>query len=142
MQSLSPKINELIELIQLENFDGTVLNETWLVTQNKHLLVEVAIHGYKDFHVGKPTPTGRWGGSIMYVKSTLNPKERKSSATGTREIIQVDVNPKTSVHMKLALIYRNERIAAADNDELYTMLEQICYHNMNASSWMILIFQT
>ena len=39
------KIDELIALIQVENFDVIALNETWLDTQNKHLLAEVAIHG-------------------------------------------------------------------------------------------------
>ena len=65
VQSLSPKIDELISLIQVENFDVIALNETWLDTQNKYLLAEVAIHGYKVLHVYKPTPTGRGGGSIM-----------------------------------------------------------------------------
>ena len=46
VQSLLPKIDELIALIQVENFDIIVLNETRLDTQNKHLLAEVAIHGY------------------------------------------------------------------------------------------------
>ena len=57
------------------------------------------------------------GGSIMhmYVKNTLNPIERKSSATCTREIIQVDINPKNAVRLKLVLIYRNPRITAADD---------------------------
>ena len=104
VQSLSPNIDELIALIQVENFDVIALNETWLDTPNKHLLAEVAIHGYTVFHVDKPTPTGREGGSIMYVKNTLNPIERKSSATCTREIIQVDINPKNAVHLKLVLI--------------------------------------
>ena len=61
----------------------------------------------------------------MYVKNTLNPIERKSTATCTREIIQVDINPKNAVHLKLVLIYRNTRITAADDDEFYTMLEEI-----------------
>ena len=73
MQSLSPKIDELIALIQVQNFDVIALNETWLDTQNKHLLAEDSIHGYKVFHVAKQTPNRRRGGSIMYVKNTLNP---------------------------------------------------------------------
>ena len=96
-----PKIDELIALIQVEDFDVIALNETWLDTQNKHLLAEVSIHGYKGFHVDKATPSGRGGGSIMHVKNTLNPIERKSSATCTREIIQVDINPNNAVHLKL-----------------------------------------
>ena len=68
---------------------------------------------------------GEAGQSCMYVKNTLNPIERKSSATSTREIIQVDIKPKNAVHLKLVLIYRNPRITAADDDELYTMLEEI-----------------
>ena len=74
----------------------------------------------------KPTPTGRGGGSIMYVKGNLNPIERKSSATCTEEIIQVDINPKNTVQLKLVLIYRNTRTTAADDDdESRTMLEEI-----------------
>ena len=107
------------------SFDVIALNETWLGTQNKHLLAAVDIHGYMVFHVDKPTPTGKGGGSIMYVKTTLNPTERKSSATCTREIIQVDINPKNAVHLKLALRYRNARTTAADDDEFYIMLEEV-----------------
>ena len=46
VQSLPPKIDELIALMQVENFDVIALNETWLDTENKHLLAEIAIHGY------------------------------------------------------------------------------------------------
>ena len=90
----------------------------------KHLLAEVAIHGYKVFRVYKQTPTGRGGGSILYIKNTSNPIERKQSATCTRESIQVDINLKNAEYLKLALIYRNIRITAADDDEFYTMLEK------------------
>ena len=38
-----PKIDELIPLILVENFDVIGLNETWLYTQNKNLLAEVVI---------------------------------------------------------------------------------------------------
>ena len=110
VQSLSPKIVELIALIQVENFYVMALNETWLDTQNKHQLADVAMHGYKVFHVDKPPPTGRGGGSIMNVKNSLNPIERKSSSTCTIEIIQVDINPKNVVHLELVLIHRNTRI--------------------------------
>ena len=124
-QSLSAKIDEQIALIQVENFDVIALNETWLDTKNKHLLAEVAKHGYMVFHLDKPTPTGREGGSIMNVKNTLNPIERKSSATCTMDIIQVAINPKNEVHLKLVLIYINTWITAADDDEFYTMLQEI-----------------
>ena len=40
-------------------------------------------------------------------------------------IIQVDINPKNAVHLKLVLIYKNTRITAADDVEFYTMLEEI-----------------
>ena len=109
----------------MENFDVIALNETWLDTQNKHLLAEISIHDYKVFHVDKPIPSVRGGGSIVYVRNTLNPMEIKSSVTCTREIIQVDINPKNAVHLKLVLIYRNTRITAANDDEFYTMLEEI-----------------
>ena len=55
----------------------------------------------------------------------MNPIERKSSAICTREIIQVDINPKNAVHLKLVLIYRNTWTTAADDDEFYTILEEI-----------------
>ena len=80
VQPLSPKIDQLIGLVQVENFDDIALNETWLDTQNKHLLAEVDIHGFKVFHMDKPTITGRGGRSIMYDKNTLNTIERKSTA--------------------------------------------------------------
>ena len=109
MSTLMSTLMSLHKVIHVDNFDVIALNETWLDTQNKHPLAEVSIHGYKVFHVDKPTPTGRGGGLVMYVKNTLNPIERKSSASCTREIIQVDINPKNAaiVHLKLVLIYRN-----------------------------------
>ena len=42
----------------------------YIDTQNMHLLAEVTINDYKVFHVDKPTPTGKGGGSIMYMKNT------------------------------------------------------------------------
>ena len=135
VQSLSPKIDELIALLEVENFDVIGLNETWLDTENKNLLAEDAIHGYKDFHVDKQTSTGSGGRSIMYVKNKLNPKERKSSATCTREIIQVDINPKNVVLN--CYMHVNIKITAVDDDEFYILISQ----KMNKSSW-VLIFQT
>ena len=58
--SLSPKIEDLIALIQAENY-VIWLNETWLDTQNRHLIEEVVIHGNKIFYVNKKTPTRRGG---------------------------------------------------------------------------------
>ena len=80
VQSLPPKIDELIALTKIEHFDIFGLNETWLYTLDKHLLAEVSIQGYKIFSVDKPTPSKRGGGSIMYVKNSLNPIEKKSMA--------------------------------------------------------------
>ena len=68
VQSLSPKIDELIALIQGENFDVIALNETPARHQKQASACKTAIHSYKVFHVGKPTPTIRGGGSIMYMK--------------------------------------------------------------------------
>ena len=51
-----------------------------LTPKNKHLLAGVAIHGYKVFHVYKPTPAGKGRGPVTHVKNTLNPIEIKSSA--------------------------------------------------------------
>ena len=61
VQSLPPKINELIALTKIEHFDIIGLNETWLDTLYKHLLAEVSIQGYKIFSVDKPTPSKRGG---------------------------------------------------------------------------------
>ena len=36
-----------------------------------------------------------------------------------KDIIQIDINPKNVLHLKLVLIYRNARITAADYDEFY-----------------------
>ena len=98
--------------------------ETWLDTQKKFLLAEVAIHGYNVFWVYKPTSTEKGCGSIVNIKNTLNLIECKIIATCTSNIMQVDIIPKNAVHLKLLLIYQNTRITAAD-DDLYTMLESI-----------------
>ena len=92
--SSSPKIYELIALIQVENFDVIALNETWLDAQNKHLLAEVALHSCKVFHVGKPTPTRRGGRSITHVKNKLNPIEIKLSATCKGKLFKLTSTPR------------------------------------------------
>ena len=50
---------------------------------------------------------------------------RNSLATCPKEISQVDINHKNAVLLNLVLIYRNSRITTADDDEFYTMLEEI-----------------
>ena len=49
----------------------------------------------------------------MYIKKTLNPIENKSSATCTREIIQVDINPKNAVHLKLVILLLLKKVSSA-----------------------------
>ena len=101
LQSLSPKIDELIALIQVEKSDVIALNETWLDTQNKNLLAEVAIYGYKVFHVNK-TNSNRKGRWINHVcQKHLEPNGTKVISTCTKEIIQVDIIPKNAVDLKL-----------------------------------------
>ena len=95
----------LLALTKIEHFDIIRLNETWQDTLDKHPLAEVSIQGYKIFSVDKATPSKRGGGSIMYVKNSLNPIERKSIATCAMELIQLDINPKNTTHIKLVLVY-------------------------------------
>ena len=61
----------------------------------------------------------------MYVKNSLNPIERKSTATRTMDLIQVHINPKDTTHIKLVLVYRNTTITAANDDAFYATLEEI-----------------
>ena len=78
----------------------------------------------------------------MCVKNTLNPIERKTSATCTREIIQVDINPKNAIHLKLVLIYRNTRIKQLTKNEFYTVLEEILLPQHECVAIGDFIFQT
>ena len=61
----------------------------------------------------------------MYVKNSLNPIERKSIASHTIELMQVDIDPKNTTLIKLVLVYRNTRITAADDGAFYATLEEI-----------------
>ena len=61
----------------------------------------------------------------MYVKNSINKMERKSIATRTMELIQVDTNPTITTHIKLVLVYLNTRITAADDDTFYATLVEI-----------------
>ena len=89
------KVDELIALIQAENFDVIAVNKTLLgTTQNKHLPAEVTIHGCKAFHVTNSDRKARWINRVC--QKHLEPN-RKSTPTCTREIIQVDINPKNAV---------------------------------------------
>ena len=99
--SLCSRSKSLLSLNSFDSFMPFAFHGFQSWREKKHLLSEVSIHGYKVFHVDKPAPTGRGGESIMYVKNTLNPIERKSSATCAIKIIQVAINPKSAVHMKL-----------------------------------------
>ena len=100
VQSLLPKISKLNALIH-----GKLWCHCTQWDLARHPKQASACRSFntwlQSFHVDKPTPSGRGGGSILYVKNTLNPIERKSSATCTKEIIQVDINPKNAVHLKL-----------------------------------------
>ena len=61
----------------------------------------------------------------MHVKNSLNPIERRTIATRTMELIQVDINPINTKHIKLVLIYRNARITTADDAAFYASLDEI-----------------
>ena len=82
-QSLPPKIDELIALIQVENFDVVGPNETWLDTQKKHLLAEISIHGYKVFSTNQPQLEGGRDQTCTFIENTLNRIETKSIDTCT-----------------------------------------------------------
>ena len=41
------------------------------------------------------------------------------------ELIQVDINPKSTTHIKLVLVYQNTTTTAADDDAFYARLEEI-----------------
>ena len=118
VQSLPPKISEPIALIQEENFDVIELNETWLYTQNKHLLQKSPYMVTRFITwTNQLQHEGRW---INYVcQKHIEPNRKKIS-----HLHKGGINPKNAVHIKLVLIYRNTRITAAD-DEFYTMLEEI-----------------
>ena len=61
----------------------------------------------------------------MYVRNSHNPIERKSIAIHIKDLIQVDINPENTAHIKLALAYRNTTITAADDYTFYASLEEI-----------------
>ena len=61
----------------------------------------------------------------MHVKNSLNPIERKSIANRTMELLQVNLNPKNTIHIKLVLVYQNIRITSADDDAFYATPEEI-----------------
>ena len=58
----------------------------------------------------------------MFVKNSHNPIKRKSIATRTMELIQVDINPKNITHIRLVLVYRNTTTTAADDNAFYPSL--------------------
>ena len=114
------------------------INVSWLDTHDAHLLAEVAIHslwfgiriqptfalvcvGYNFSRSSRwtnhPQPEGENKSSMSKIHL------RDSIAKCTREIFQVDINPKKSAHPKLVLIHRNTRITAPD-DEFHTILEK------------------
>ena len=107
VKALSPKIEELITLIKVENFDVIALNEKCLHKKNTSICLQKLPYIVTKVFMwtNQLQQEGGGGGIIMYVKNTLNPIERKSSATCTGENIQVDINPKTAVHLKHVLIY-------------------------------------
>ena len=123
VQSLMPRIDQLKAVIKTLKYDIIALNETWLDTENKHLLAEVQIPGYIIFDNDKPTESKRGGGSIIYVKEELKPILREKQATPTMQMTAIEIRPTATTSLKIVLVYRNGRNTAAEDDALYSVLE-------------------
>jgi hypothetical protein len=129
IQSIMPKMDELLSIAKHSKYDIIALNETWLDMNGKHLIAEISIPNYKMFYVDKPTPTKRGGGSIMYVRDYLNPIIKRTTATNTSEIIHLEIQPQHGTIIKIVLIYRKTTIPAALDDIFYSQLEDIVTTN-------------
>ena len=127
MQSFCPKIDELQCILAMDHFDVVGINESWLEFCQRHLLAEVALPGYHLFSVEKPNPTGRRGGSVLYVRDSLNPIVKRKVSTLTCEVICLQVQMRDRKILKLVLVYSNPHTLAAEDDLLYDSLEEIMY---------------
>ena len=125
VQSLCPKIDKLRCLLATDHFDVVGINESWLEFGQRHLLAEVALTEYQLFSVEKPNPTGRGGGSVLYVRDSLDPIVKRKVSTLTCEVICLQVQLRDRKILKLVLVYRNPHTLAAEDDFLYDTLEEI-----------------
>ena len=112
VQSLCPKIDELRCILARDHFDIVGINESWLEFGQRHLLAEVALPGYQLFSVEKPNPTGRGGGSVLYVRDSLDPIVKRKVSTLTCEVICLQVQLKDRKILKLVLVYRKPAYAS------------------------------
>ena len=106
VQSLCPKIEELRCLLATGHFDIVGINKSWLELSQRHLLVEVALPGYQLFSIEKPNSTGRGGGSVLFVRDSLDPIVKRKVSTLTCEVICLQVQLRDRKILKLVLVYR------------------------------------
>ena len=95
----------------------------------------VSIQRYKIFHLDKSTQAKREEGQSCTSRMHWTHIERKATATRTAEIIQVDINPKNEVHIKLVLIYSNTTITAVDDNMFCKSVEEILLTQNEYTSW-------
>ena len=112
-------------MLHEEHFGVVGINETWLESRNRHCLAEIHLPGYQLFSIERPNSTGRGGGSAMYVKDSLNPVERRKHAGMNCEVVCVQIQPRDRSILKLVLVYRNPHTLAAEDEELYSILQEI-----------------
>ena len=118
-------MDELRCMLHEDNFDIVGINETWLEFGQRHALAEVHLPGYQLFSVERPNPTGRGGGSALYVREALNPVLRHKHAGLNCEIICVQIQTRDRSVLKLVLVYRNPHMLAAEDELLYNTLQEI-----------------
>ena len=120
-----PKMDLLQAIVRTNQYDIVGINESWLDMNDRNCSAEVNLQGFRMFNVDKPSPSKRGGGSVLYVKESLRPILRKTTATTTYEIVHVDIMPSGGITLKIVLVYRNPRIAAAEEDVLCDELDSI-----------------
>jgi len=125
VQSLMPKMDLLQGIVKTNEYDIVGINESWLDMNDRNLQAEVCLQGLRTFSVDKPSPSKRGGGSVLYVRELLRPILRRAIATTTYEVIQVDIMPSEGITLKIVLVYRNPRIAVAEEDVLFDELDNI-----------------
>ena len=133
VQTLSPNIDDLIALIQVENFDVIELNETWLDTRKQASACWRCHTWLQGFSCIQTNSSGKGTWTSHVCQKHLEPNRNKVIGyTSTSEIIHVDINPKNAVYLKLVLIYRNTIITAADHEEFYIQAQR----NFPIATWM------
>ena len=121
-RSIRNKFNELKSLVNTENIDIIALTETFLNTNNIDLISEYSLPNFKLYVRDRQS---RGGGCALYIRSSLNPLEIKTSSNPNVEHMCVQINTITNKKILINVIYRKPNQSTEIDTAMYNSIHEI-----------------